>query len=92
MTSREIYRNTPDLSWTEWPRVVLPLYELLSSPMTTEDVVEWSLGPAFDVGGHAMSVARRTLYAKNMLAWLSLQGRVDHTCGKWRRVTARRIE
>jgi hypothetical protein len=81
--SKEVYRHVPDLSWVGWQAVALPLYSWLRRPATTEEVVEWGQGPGLDVDGGR---ARRTLYVRNVLAWLSLQGKVDYVGGRWRRV------
>ena len=81
---RELYRHVPDLSWPRWPDVSLPLRELLSSPATTEAVLEWSRGAKLDFGGRSMGAARRACYARNMLAWLSLRGLAAYESGKWR--------
>jgi hypothetical protein len=86
----EVYEHVPDLSWPRWPERARPLYDFLSQPATTDDVVSWSLGPRFGVGGPKMGASRRASYVRNMLAWLSLRGVVDHAGGKWRRVRARR--
>jgi hypothetical protein len=79
----DVYRYVPDLSWPGWPAVARPLYARLRRPATTEEVVEWGQGPGLDVDG---GYARRASYARNVLAWLSLQGKVDHVGGRWRRI------
>jgi hypothetical protein len=87
---REVYFHVPDLSWPKWEGVARPLHARLRVPMTTEDVLRWSRRPGRDAGGPTpllgMGASRSESYARNMLAWLSLQGMVDYDRGKWRRV------
>jgi hypothetical protein len=89
MEPREVYRHVPDLEWPGWPSVARLLYARLSVPMTTEVVLSWSLCPRFDAGGSTplqkMGKSRRESFVRNMLSWLTLQGLVDYSGGRWRR-------
>jgi hypothetical protein len=81
---RDVYRSVPDLSWPGWERVARPLYARLIRPATTDEVVAWGQGSELDVdGGRNL----RESYVRNILAWLSVQGMVDHVGGKWRRLS-----
>lgn len=85
---REVYRHVPDLSWSGWSKVARTFYTRLRVPATVEEVVGWDLGPELVDDGREASAARRASYARNVLAWLSLRGRVDCVGGKWRRINS----
>jgi hypothetical protein len=64
--------------------------------MTTEAVLAWTMRPRFDADGstplQGMGKSLRESFVRNMLAWLSLQGVVDFSRGKWRRAAGRTRE
>jgi hypothetical protein len=84
--SREVYHQVPDLSWAGWAAAARPLYARLSRPATAGEIVAWSMGPDFAVA--CGRVGGRASLARNILAWLSVSGMVEHAGGKWRRIVS----